>query len=64
MPRYRLTIEYDGQPYKGFQAQESLPYLEFPMPEGVSARRYDPATGYLIPSGGAIGLSSSTNSMP
>lgn len=24
MPRYRLTIEYDGRPYKGFQAQGSL----------------------------------------
>ena len=25
MPRYRLTIEYDGRPYKGFQAQGELP---------------------------------------
>lgn len=24
MPRYRLTIEYDGRPYKGFQAQGTL----------------------------------------
>ena len=25
MPRYKLTIEYDGRPYKGFQAQDDLP---------------------------------------
>lgn len=43
------------------QAQEGLPYLEFPMPEGVSARRYDSATGYLIPSGGAIGYYTEDN---
>ena len=24
MPRYRMTIEYDGRPYKGFQAQAEL----------------------------------------
>ncbi|WP_340644659.1 tRNA pseudouridine(38-40) synthase TruA [Phenylobacterium sp.] len=24
MPRYRMTIEYDGRPYKGFQAQADL----------------------------------------
>ena len=25
MPRYRLTIEYDGRPYCGYQAQGKLP---------------------------------------
>ena len=25
MPRYRLTVEYNGGPYKGFQAQAALP---------------------------------------
>jgi tRNA pseudouridine38-40 synthase len=28
MPRYRLTIEYDGRPYRGFQAQGGLPSVQ------------------------------------
>lgn len=28
MPRYRLTIEYDGGPYRGFQAQGALPSIQ------------------------------------
>ena len=28
MPRYRLTIEYDGRPYRGFQAQAGLPSVQ------------------------------------
>ncbi len=46
------------------QAQEGLPYLEFPVPEGVVARRYDPATGCLVPSGGAVGYYTEDNLPP
>jgi tRNA pseudouridine38-40 synthase len=28
MPRYKLCIEYDGRPYKGFQAQGDLPTVQ------------------------------------
>lgn len=37
MPRYRLTIEYDGQPYKGFQAQEALPSVQGSIERAVKA---------------------------
>jgi tRNA pseudouridine38-40 synthase len=37
MPRYRLTIEYDGRPYKGFQAQANLPSVQEAIEKAVKA---------------------------
>ena len=37
------------------QVQQDLPYRDFVQAEGVVQRRYDPATGQLVSSGGAVG---------
>lgn len=37
------------------QVQQDLPYRDFAQAEGVVQRRYDPATGRMVSSGGAIG---------
>jgi tRNA pseudouridine38-40 synthase len=37
MPRYRLTLEYDGRPYKGFQAQADLPSVQEAVEKAVKA---------------------------
>ena len=35
MPRYRLDLEYDGGPYKGFQAQGELPTVQSSIERAV-----------------------------
>ena len=35
MPRYRLDLEYDGGPYKGFQAQAELPTVQASIERAV-----------------------------
>ena len=37
MPRFRLTIEYDGGPYRGFQAQGDLPSVQTSLERAIAA---------------------------
>ncbi|HEX5776772.1 MAG TPA: tRNA pseudouridine(38-40) synthase TruA [Caulobacteraceae bacterium] len=37
MPRYRLLVEYDGRPYRGYQAQGELPSVQASIERAVNA---------------------------
>ena len=37
MPRYKLLVEYDGRPYKGFQAQGDLPTVQSSIERAILA---------------------------
>jgi tRNA pseudouridine38-40 synthase len=37
MPRYRLTLEYDGGPFAGFQAQAELPTIQGEIERAIEA---------------------------
>ena len=41
MPRYKLTIEYDGAPYSGWQRQENGPSIQQSLEQAIS--RLDPS---------------------
>ena len=44
MPRYKLLIEYDGAPYRGFQAQGELPSVQGSLERAIAAFSGEHAT--------------------
>lgn len=43
MPRYRLTLEYDGGPYSGFQLQEGVRSVQGELERAISGFSGEPA---------------------
>ena len=46
MPRYRLTVEYDGGPYRGFQVQDEHPSVQASLQRAIAAFSGEAATVY------------------
>lgn len=44
MPRYRMTIEYDGSPFSGWQRQNGQPSVQASIEDAVSRLGQSPAT--------------------
>ncbi len=44
MPRYKLTIEYDGKPYKGWQRQNDQPSVQQALEKAIEAFTGAPVT--------------------
>ena len=44
MPRYRMTIEYDGSPFSGWQRQNGQPSVQASIEDAVSRLGHNPAT--------------------
>ncbi len=44
MPRYRMTIEYDGSPFSGWQRQNGQPSVQAAIEDAVSRLGHNPAT--------------------
>ena len=47
MPRYKLTLEYDGGPYHGFQAQAGLPSVQASLERAIEAFSGERPTLYV-----------------
>src|SRR5580704_13225178 len=44
MPRYKLTIEYDGTPYVGWQQQDNGPSIQASLTKAIAAFAGEPVT--------------------